>query len=93
MYRAINNAFHHHCQATPIEQVGRWHIYHTEDVAADWPGNGVRLAVAVTTEQVEWLRVNDKPGDFDPLPLPTNEPPPEEEDPQPQPEEDAGLES
>jgi hypothetical protein len=70
MFRAINNAFHHHCQATPIEQVGRWHIYNVADVPADWPGNGVRLAVTMSAEQVEWLRVNDKPGDFDPLPLP-----------------------
>jgi hypothetical protein len=83
MFRAINNAFHHHCTATPIEQVGRWHIYNIADVPADWPGNGVKVAVTLTTEQVEWLRVNDKPGDFDPLPLP--QPIPE---PQPEPEDE-----
>jgi hypothetical protein len=70
MLRAINNAFYHHCQANPIEQVGRWHIYRPEDVPADWPGTGIRLAISMSAEQVEWLRANDKPGDFDPLPLP-----------------------
>jgi hypothetical protein len=73
MFRAINNAFHHHHPATPVQQVGRWHIYRVEDVSADWPGDGVRLAVTMSAEQVEWLRANDKPGDFDPLPLPVAE--------------------
>jgi hypothetical protein len=86
MFRAINNAFHHHCTATPIEQVGRWHIYNIADVPADWPGNGVKVAVTLTTEQVEWLRANDKPGDFDPLPLP-------QPIPEPQPEPEAELEN
>ena len=71
MFRAINNAFHHHCLATPLEKVGRWHIYSTDDVHADWPGNGVTVAITLTAEQVAYLRVNDGVGDLEPLPLPT----------------------
>lgn len=74
-YRLVHQDFAHHTDAEPIDTAGPWKVYNLADVPYGWPGNGVRLAIEGTDEELTYIRNRFPAEPVDPRPLP--EPPDE----------------
>lgn len=76
-YRVIHQDYAHHAPAEPLRKHGSWVVFAREDVPKGWPGDGNRLALTLTEEQIDALDPTEYP--LEPLELPEPLPVPEPE--------------
>lgn len=56
MKKVVFQDYVHHLSATPIEIVGQWHVFNSEDIPDHWPTERTHLAVEVNDTQLQYLR-------------------------------------